>query len=316
MSTVDVTAGRVWATTKVLGRSTSWFPVEFLPDDIVTVLRPEGPTTFSVLAGDIMNGDLLCAPTGTPYGRVAEVIASPDDVWVSAYTVNEENPQWFPVKVRAVDTVLVQRETLAHTGRPSRAPLRVAGGIAGVATVMALSVVLAQPTSYAPTPAPYFSRSSSGVQPYRPTPEARPTSHTTRAGERKALARKPEKVARPSSTPSSKHPIPTPPVDIRITFYRDCTGHAQSCIDAGHLTMYAGRILAGHNFDGYQWLSRVPVGRTVRVISGPLAGTYEVYGHMRLSRQGGAIPSFGGADLVLQTCEGSGTGFSLARRVR
>jgi hypothetical protein len=80
--------------------------------------------------------------------------------------------------------------------------------------------------------------------------------------------------------------------------------------------MYAGRILAGHNYMGYQWLSRVPVGRTVRVVSGPLAGTYRVYSHLTINRQGGSIPAFPGSPaLVLQTCEGSGTGFSLLHRV-
>jgi hypothetical protein len=80
--------------------------------------------------------------------------------------------------------------------------------------------------------------------------------------------------------------------------------------------MYAGNILAGHNYMGYSWLATVPVGRTVRVISGPLAGTYKVYGHLRINRQGGSIPAFPGSPaLVLQTCEGSGTGFSLLHRV-
>ncbi|MFE7397984.1 hypothetical protein [Streptomyces sp. NPDC057557] len=201
--------------------------------------------------------------------------------------------------------------------RPSRTPLRVATGTAVVFTVVALAAVLSQhgdePTM---TPAPYFSRTSSGVEPYKPTPEPRTTSHTSRIGERKALSQR-EAIAAPSTTPTTPHPIATPPADIRISFYRDCTGHAQKCIDAGALTLYAGRILAGHNFNGYQWLSRVPVGQEVRVISGPLAGTYRVYGHLRIGRQGGSIPTFRGSPaLVLQTCEGGGTGFSLLKRVQ
>lgn len=203
---------------------------------------------------------------------------------------------------------------LLHTGRPSRIPLRAAAITAGAATALALSVVLSQPT-HGPgedmAPAPYFSRTSEGIEPYLPEP--RTSTHTSRDGERKALAV--EHIAAPSTTPTKRHPIATPPADIRVSFYDDCTGHAQECIDAGALTMYAGRILAGHNGDGYQWLSRVPVGQEVRVISGPLAGTYEVYGHLRIGRQGGSIPSFGRAALVLQTCEGSGTGFSLLKQV-
>lgn len=74
-------------------------------------------------------------------------------------------------------------------------------------------------------------------------------------------------------------------------------------------------ILAGHNYQGFQWLSRLPVGRRVLVASGPVAGRYRVTGHLQLNRQAGSIPSFGGADLVLQSCEGSGTGFSLLERI-
>lgn len=114
--------------------------------------------------------------------------------------------------------------------------------------------------------------------------------------------------------------MPLKPAPVRIAGYRDCTGNPQPCIDAGRgLTLY-GRdvgvsILAAHNYHGYQWLSRLAVGRTVVVNSGQLAGRYRVTGHMRLNRQAGPIPSFGGADLVLQSCEGSGTGFSLLHRI-
>ncbi|MGH6978005.1 MAG: hypothetical protein ACRED4_01730 [Brevundimonas sp.] len=98
-----------------------------------------------------------------------------------------------------------------------------------------------------------------------------------------------------------------------------CQSNPQPCIDRGSLTLYGSDygpgILAGHNYDGFQWMSRLPVGRTVVVSSGPVAGTYRVTGHMRLNRQSGALPSFGSADLVLQSCEGSGTGFSLLARV-
>jgi len=206
-------------------------------------------------------------------------------------------------------------ERLAHTGRPSRTPFRAAAVTAGAATVLALAAVLAQPHSAGEdmAPAPYFSRTSEGIEPYYPTPEPRSSTNTSRHGERKALTV--EHIATPSTTPTKRHPIAKPPADIRITFYRDCTGHAQECIDAGALTMYAGRILAGHNYMGYQWLSRIPVGQEVRVISGPLAGTYEVYGHLRINRQGGSIPAFPGSPaLVLQTCVGNGTGFSLLKR--
>jgi hypothetical protein len=211
-------------------------------------------------------------------------------------------------------------QALARTGRPHAIPAAIVG--ACVAATAAVGFICA-PDAQAPTYPLLRDVSSANVaapspaspSPYRPEPRTRPT---TRDEERATLTPSPSpSVARPSTTPATKRPIATPPADIRISFYRDCTGHAQQCIDAGSLTMYAGNILAGHNYMGYQWLSRVPVGRMVRVISGPLAGTYEVYGHLTINRQGGTIPSFAGSpDLVLQSCEGSGTGFSLLRRVR
>jgi hypothetical protein len=193
---------------------------------------------------------------------------------------------------------------------------------ASVATVAALAVAIA-PDAQAPASpslsdvvtAPVVTPSPTRMTPYRPEP--RPTPHTSRESVRKTLTPSPSASLVTSSTrPRTAHPIPKAPADIRITFYQNCNANPQPCVDAGGLTMYAGNILAGHNFKGYQWLSRVPVGRTVRVISGPLAGTYRVYGHLRLKHQGGAIPAFAGSPaLVLQTCEGSGTGFSLLHRV-
>jgi hypothetical protein len=212
------------------------------------------------------------------------------------------------------------RDRLAHTGRPSRLPIRAAVVAASVATVAALAVAVA-PDAQAPASpflsdvvtAPVVTPSPTRMTPYRPEP--RPTSHTTREGERETLTPTPS-IAAPSTTPKKRHPIAQPPADIRISYYRVCSAHPQPCIDAGALTMYAGNILAGHNHKGYQWLSRVLVGQTVRVISGPLAGTYRVYGHLRINRQGGSTPPFGGDPaLVLQTCEGSGTGFSLLHRL-
>ncbi|MFJ9213053.1 hypothetical protein [Streptomyces sp. NPDC102264] len=269
------------------------------------------PTTLpSIPAGDVQEDDVLCDVHGRPYALVAAVIGDDDaGVWVSAYTLSEDDPRWFPVKFEPGEMAIVMREALAHTGRPSRRPARIAGAMSFVATVMALSIVLAQPHEgeLAPVPSTTSTRTPQ-------TPETlRPSSRTDRHGVRARISR--EQLAKPAVTPTTKNPIPVPPKDIRIVFYEDCTGHAQQCIDDGHLTMYGGRILAGHAYMGYQWLSRVPVGRIVRVISGPLAGTYEVYSHLRLNRQGGAMPPFGGAELVLQTCEGSGTGFSLLKRV-
>lgn len=163
-----------------------------------------------------------------------------------------------------------------------------------------------------------------------PSPTARPTT--------------PEAVHAPQSAPQTpRHPkLPAPPARRRTAAPRPAVKHrspapsvrttviggyaycgrtapqAQRCINAGHLTLYypAGEpALAGHNYMGWSWLDDLPVGRHVRVTSGAVAGTYVVYGHIHLGHQGGSAPSFGSAALVLQTCAGSGTGFSLLHRL-
>ncbi|MGW6754561.1 hypothetical protein [Streptomyces sp. NPDC055006] len=181
---------------------------------------------------------------------------------------------------------------------------------------IAAAVIMASPTHEAspladfPGTAPVVTPSPAQPKPYKPMPRATAT-HPDRSGVRHSA------IAAPKATPSTKH-TGTAPADIRISYYQTCNASPQRCIDAGSLTAYntgATPILAGHNYRGYQWLSRVPAGKRVIVVSGPLAGTYRVYGHLRLGRQGGSIPSFGGASLVLQSCEGNGTGFSLLRRI-
>ena len=101
---------------------------------------------------------------------------------------------------------------------------------------------------------------------------------------------------------------------ITISGYVDAPG-SQSAIDKCHLVLWthAPYWLAGHNWCGYQWLAYVATGTTVTVTSGAAAGTYVVTGHLYLGRQGGALPHLD-ADLVLQTCIGSGTGLTLLNR--
>lgn len=182
---------------------------------------------------------------------------------------------------------------------------RPAAAIATLATVAAMAVVLSHPSDAPVPPAEHA-----------PTVTHAP-SHPSRSGDRPRLSAHLKSSAMKVVEPA-KRPIPRATrrqaTVTTISRYINCDGNAQPCIDRGNLTMYAGNILAGHNYMGWSWLDDVPVGRTVRVTSGPLDGTYRVYGHLRLGRQGGSIPSFGGAALVLQTCAGSGTGFSLLKR--
>lgn len=125
----------------------------------------------------------------------------------------------------------------------------------------------------------------------------------------------------PKTSPSAVRSAPkTSSIVTTIRSYRDCRGFAQSCINQGYLTWYypGAPTLAGHNYMGYQWLSRLPIGRTVKVTSGPLKGTYRVYDHAwsKRAKAGGKFPAKAErAALVLQTCEPNGTGYSLLRRV-
>lgn len=102
---------------------------------------------------------------------------------------------------------------------------------------------------------------------------------------------------------------------ITISRYVDAPG-SQAAIDKCKLVLWTHSPLwlAGHNWCGYQWMAFVKTGTTVKVTSGAAAGTYVVTGHVKLTRQSGSLPKLK-ADLVLQTCIGSGTGLTLLRRV-
>ncbi|AKA61711.1 hypothetical protein SEA_YDN12_44 [Streptomyces phage YDN12] len=198
-------------------------------------------------------------------------------------------------------------------------PARI-GTLTAAAAFLAAAAAVVGPVDQAAAPSAADSRvrlSAVAV----PQPERKPAAQPPRAERRAAVQATPQRP-RQSAAPKPRRARTAPPTPsaVHIGGYRDCTGNPQPCIDQGRgLTLY-GRdvgvnILAARNYHGYQWLSRVALGRTVVVASGQLAGSYRVTGHMRLNRQSGPIPSFGGADLVLQSCEGRGTGFSLLRRI-
>ena len=98
---------------------------------------------------------------------------------------------------------------------------------------------------------------------------------------------------------------------VVITAYDDKPGSQQS-IDKCHLVLWSHSPLwlAGHNWCGYQWMAHLRTGARVVVSEGIARGSYAVTGHVLLSRQSGAMPHVD-ADLVLQTCVGSGTGLTL-----
>ncbi len=102
---------------------------------------------------------------------------------------------------------------------------------------------------------------------------------------------------------------------ITISRYIDAPG-SQKQIDKCKLVLWthSPMWLAGHNWCGYQWMAFVKTGTTVKVTTGAAAGTYVVTGHLKLTRQSGSLPRLR-ADLVLQTCIGSGTGLTLLRRI-
>lgn len=123
----------------------------------------------------------------------------------------------------------------------------------------------------------------------------------------------PVAAAKPATTAPAKKRTAKAIVIGRYTY----APGSQKAIDQCKLVLWSTRPmwLAAHNYCGYQWMATVAKGRTIKVTSGKAAGTYVVTGHLRLSRQSGAMPAVK-ADLVLQTCVGSGTGLTLARRVR
>ena len=140
---------------------------------------------------------------------------------------------------------------------------------------------------------------------------------------RKAVAVRPKATARPTAHATVRKAATTNvaatevlSAKVRtISRYTDAPG-SQKAIDSCKLVLWTHSPLwlAGHNWCGWQWMAYVPTGSTVHVSSGAAAGDYVVTGHLRLSRQSGSLPHVN-ADLVLQTCIGSGTGLTLLRRV-
>jgi hypothetical protein len=122
-------------------------------------------------------------------------------------------------------------------------------------------------------------------------------------------------ATRTTGAPRARAAKPTTPRTITISRYVDAPG-SQKAIDTCKLVLWthSPMWLAGHNWCGYQWMAYVATGTVVHVASGAAAGTYVVIGHKKLSRQSGPLPHLS-ADLVLQTCVGSGTGLTLLRRV-
>lgn len=127
----------------------------------------------------------------------------------------------------------------------------------------------------------------------------------------------PKLTPSPRVTPP-KPPAPKPPVVFkRYDFCGWKVSQAQRCIDQGKLVRYKPsgvNTLAGHNYKGWYWIDDIPTGRKVVIKSGQLKGTYKVYGHAKVYDK--KFPKSGlGADVALQTCEGSGIGFSFLRRI-
>lgn len=140
----------------------------------------------------------------------------------------------------------------------------------------------------------------------------------TRKSDERAPSASPSAVRKQQSTTRERQTTTREKVTT-ISGYSYCgasAGEAQPCIDKGQLVLYypAGvTTLGGHNYKGWYWMDDLPVGRKVVIASGKLAGTYRVYAHGYSSNK--MFPANGkGADVALQTCEGSGIGFSFLRR--
>lgn len=96
---------------------------------------------------------------------------------------------------------------------------------------------------------------------------------------------------------------------------------SQDAVDTGQLVTWTTDpvcVLAGHNTMGWAWMDDLERGSVVKVGAGPCQGVYQVIGHRRQDVKGGPIPDWmadPAIDLVLQTCQIRGMGFSLLQRV-
>lgn len=174
-----------------------------------------------------------------------------------------------------------------------------------------------------PTPSvsPFPSRGTVPV--VTPTPKSSVNASKRPEKSRQEKTRESRERA-PKASPSASRSAPSEKrtTTERVTYisgYTFCgssASAAQPCIDNGSLVLYypAGvTTLGGHNYKGWYWMDDLPVGRKVVIQSGKLAGTYRVYAHGYSSNK--MFPANGkSADVALQTCEGSGIGFSFLRR--
>jgi hypothetical protein len=147
-----------------------------------------------------------------------------------------------------------------------------------------------------------------------PTRTATPTKVKATKTTTKAKAKAKATTRKASTSKASATRVVSTGVRV-ISHYTDAPG-SQKAIDSCKLVLWTHSPLwlAGHNWCGWQWMAYVPTGSTVKVVGGAAAGTFVVTGHLRLGRQSGSLPTVH-ADLVLQTCVGSGTGLTLLRRV-
>ena len=101
----------------------------------------------------------------------------------------------------------------------------------------------------------------------------------------------------------------------------------QPTIDRCKATAYYGSLpgqsprtdtlwLAGHDYCGYATWSRIPVGTVISLRSdrGRIV-RYRVEDRVHVPRQGGSSAGLVHHDLMLQTCEGSGTSITYATRI-
>lgn len=146
-------------------------------------------------------------------------------------------------------------------------------------------------------------------------PQARPAAVVTTTKATTAVTVKTTAAKATTKATPKKATTKAAPKVITISKYVNAPG-SQAAIDKCKLVLWTQSPLwlAGHNWCGFQWMAYVKTGTIVKVTTGVAAGTYVVTGHKKLTRQSGSLPSVN-ADLVLQTCVGSGTGLTFLKRV-
>lgn len=139
----------------------------------------------------------------------------------------------------------------------------------------------------------------------------------------------PSKVASPVPTVTGINALAAPPATKKVAAPTAPRAYdmwpvtalgSQATIDQGKLVTWMTSptcLLAGHDTEGWAYLSNIPTGSLLHVHTGPCAGDYRAVGHNWQQTKGGAVPAWmSNYALVTQSCTGStGMGFTEFQKI-